>query len=62
MRRIGGLERPDSVSRTRYFKSINVLLVFVALGFILAGQGWPVILILATIAMRIATSWINRDF
>lgn len=49
------------MSRTRYFKAINVLLVFVALGFMLAGQGWPVILIMATIAMRIATSWINRD-
>ncbi len=50
------------MSRTRYFKAINVLLVFVALGFMLAGQFWPVIPILAAIAMRIATSWINRDF
>jgi hypothetical protein len=50
------------MSRTRYFKAINVLLVFVALGFMLSGQLWPVILILAVVAMRLATSWINRDF
>ena len=61
MRRIGELERADFMSRTRYFKAINVLLVFVALGFMLSGQLLPGILIMAVVAMRLATSWINRD-